>query len=278
LDADITYVVGGITANGNFLSYANDIWASSDQSLTWVRITPELKWLEGIDTSNLLISKDGILILATWEVRLSSRLEQSNLYMSFDGGLSWAVCQSGAEYGTRLNPGLALDAQGWLYVLGGQTGNKMLNDIWRSDISVYNLDQLASACGTVVPTGGVGLQKWPQVSSSTGGWSFSSSSSTTGIEGSSPSSPMSETSSSGMKSSTGATRASSENRPDRAILIVSLVLVGVFGLIIGIYVWYRRVRGGEINCVCWRAHTNLDSDSRVDSTKLLSSPYREALS
>jgi hypothetical protein len=56
-----------------------------------------------------------------------------------------------------------LDADGYLYVIGGDERNNntgprvMKNDVWRSTMSFHDLPALSRACNTVIPACGVGL-------------------------------------------------------------------------------------------------------------------------
>jgi hypothetical protein len=163
---DILYILGGTNQTKYYL---NDIWISSDGAITWRQIPGSLNF-NGYALSNILITRQGLMIINAFST------PRSKLYISFDGGISWPQCSSGVNYGIRFKPGLEIDRNGYLYIFGGwdaDTRNYM-NDIWKSSISLFDLEALAISCQTSIPTGGIGLQKWPDVPDH---WSSSSSSS-----------------------------------------------------------------------------------------------------
>ena len=179
---DVIYIIGGQSSNSSEIV---DLWASSDAATTWIQLS-QPPWPGTASMSTLQITKDGILLISVY-THVSNQYT-SEIWTSLDGGYSWGQCLRNASYKARILPGLIVDSDGFLYIIGvlGTTRPPRIfyNDVWKSSLSVYQWDQLANACNTTVPIGGVGMRFWPGVfynssSSSSGSYlsNFSSSSS-----------------------------------------------------------------------------------------------------
>ena len=169
---DIMYIMGGKTVNSTNIA---DLWASSDMAASWVQLsTPH--WLSAASDSTLKVTADGILLASAYHHGAN---DTSDVWASLDGGYSWSSCIKNASYRARILTSLALDLDGFLYVFGGlvtpRTSRIFYNDIWKSNLSMYNWEQLATACNTTVPSGGVGLRVWPGQSTNKSSSSSSSS-------------------------------------------------------------------------------------------------------
>jgi hypothetical protein len=271
--SDVFYILGGAVPNGRGYSYIMDLWVSSDQAHTWSIINGNV-FKFGMDESTFKISKDGILIVSSLD--RSGDTAVSDIWTSLNGGYSWSKCISNAIYGARENVGLSFDPEGYLYVTGGykrELSNKFYNDVWRSNISVYDWETWASACGTTVPIGGVGLQKWPDESSSsssssssTGSCNFSSSSALASSSSHSYSSSNTYTSSSSLISSSDRPVESSSsstgtlhilNQTNWGLwtglitgIVAVITLIGIF-----LYLRYLKRRYGRIQWFCCRTRS-----------------------
>ena len=224
---DIMYVMGGTAPNFTNLA---DLWASSDSATSWAQLsTPE--WLSASSDSTLTVTRDGILLVSVYNHVLENYT--SDVWASFDGGYSWNLCLQNASYQARISPSLAIDAGGFLYVIGGlvmpRRSRIFYNDVWRSRLSVYHWSELATACQTIVPVGGVGLRSWPGISSN--------SSSSTGIAPASSSSRVTAAYQSSSSSTATGFAPASHQFPTWAwivIILSGLLLCGMGGLCWGL--------------------------------------------
>lgn len=182
---DILYILGGV--NNRLL---RDLWASSDGGSSWIAVNSQVS-ADFSQESSFVISDNGVLIMANdQELDVEPYTDTSNIWMSFDGGVNWNLCGSEVSYGGRDKPGVAVDLDGFVYIIGGYSydDNSFKSDVWRSGISLHNLTDLSLACGSEVLEAKFGLTTWPSppaFSSSSGG---AGNSTTTG---SSPSSSIS---------------------------------------------------------------------------------------
>ena len=84
-----------------------------------------------------------------------------------DGGYSFGRCNEDNAFSDRRYMTAALDEQGYLYVIGGQTNDRnreqLLADAWRSTLRFdsSNLGSISASCNVTVPVCGPGLNCWP---------------------------------------------------------------------------------------------------------------------
>jgi len=191
---DVMYILGGVTKDlQGYERNLNDLWVSSDRSASWSQISIQRPWGVGFTSFFAFhITNDGILILSTLYVNAPNWYGE--LWVSLDGGYNWNRCLQNAPYKERTAPSLTIDIDGYIYLMGGRSQRSFYyDDVWKSDISVYNWKTVAQVCNTTVPREGVGLTRWP------GNHDTSSSSSSTPMFGSS-SSPVSSLNSSSSSS------------------------------------------------------------------------------
>ena len=181
LQKEIIYVIGGITSwvvVGNELvqRYSNDVWASSDGGLNWIRLEDAgfaPRWGHGG-----LITSEGVLLVFggadSTDGTYAAMYQYRDVWASFDGGRSWGQCSVGTTAGQstwiRTESGVTLNSEGHLlsvagYAFGavGQGGRTDFNDVWVSSFSVEGAagaDTLATLCNSVVPPRGIGLREW----------------------------------------------------------------------------------------------------------------------
>ena len=167
---DILYVSGGRSFNGSESYRLSDLWASSDTGTTWTSIQIIMPWdamnNTPLEIGGMYITDKGLLIASV--ITSAYWNASSDLWLSFDGGLTWSACYSNVSYGPRISFGMTLGLDGKVYVIGGlnltayRSGvSSMTNDVWISDISFDDLSLIAESCGQNLPNHGAGLQSWP---------------------------------------------------------------------------------------------------------------------
>jgi len=164
--------------------FTDAIWASSDEGATWVQLAASSFGLRNQFAA--AVTDSGVLFVLGGTVLLSNlqRASLSDMWASFDGGYTWSLCTNTLP--PRSNAVMAYNSytQQLMYGMGfniSADGFSVPNDLYTADVSdVY---AIADACGTTVPTEGVGLTRWPGIapsSSSTGAAASGSSSSSSG--------------------------------------------------------------------------------------------------
>ena len=192
LNKEIIYVIGGIisytTTDTDTITYqSNDVYASSDQGITWWQITARapffVRWGHGG-----IVTKAGVILLFggsnTDTGSYRDMYSYRDVWSSFDGGVNWHSCQlpsgdDSARQFIRTEQGVTIDAQGRMLIASGYSydgaGRRFLyRDVWRTPFNVEDTDTLASMCGgpTVIPKAGVGLRRWRTEQPATSGNTF----------------------------------------------------------------------------------------------------------
>ena len=133
------------------------VWASSDECVTWVRLTDAAAFSPR-QSFSLLATPEGVLLLIGGQDALSS---YNNLYASFDGGYSWHGFRprnSADAWLARHSHSAALDVNGTLYIAGGLTQKlQYIEDVQRSSTSMSNLTAMQLIFDTSLSPCGVGL-------------------------------------------------------------------------------------------------------------------------
>ena len=180
LNKEVIYVIGGIVsyiapASGIVQSQSNDVWASSDQGITWWQITANAPFFRRWGHAGV-VNKDGVLLLFggsnTDTQQYRDMYSYRDVWTSFDGGINWQSCQlpSGedeARQFIRTEQGVTIDSQGRMliasgYSYDGRGGRFDYRDVWRTPFSIDDTNLLATMCGgpSVIPRAGVGLRRW----------------------------------------------------------------------------------------------------------------------
>ena len=150
---DVVLVVGGTDGQTLF----NDVWASSDDCVTWVRLTDAAAF-SARQSFSLLATAEGVLLLIAGVDAFSSL---NSIYASFDGGYTWHGFRprnSADALPPRHSHAAALDQNGTLYVAGGITqSNEYIPDLLRSSMSMSNLTAMQLVFGVEVSKCGTGL-------------------------------------------------------------------------------------------------------------------------
>ena len=250
---DLIYLIGGAA---NFsVPILRDIWASSDLGVNWIRLNPQVPWR--ITWDNVFyITRDGLFLILSFD-----NPSYIDIWTSLDGGIHWSYCSSVQMSNGHTQPTMAVDLNGYPYLIGGYglRDGETYNDVWKAEISLHNWEAVASACGTSVPAGGVGLQRWPDSSSFSSSSSLSSSSSRREFSSSSVPS-RSSSSPTPLDSSTGEPQPGSPpEASDSTLLAVSvtvgIVLLSLTGLLL--YLWYVKRKYGRIIGWCCRPNSSM---------------------
>ena len=170
----ITMSAGYVTNVGA----ANDVWASSDNGVTWVQTTAAAPF-QIREHGALLASSTGVLITTMGG---PGELQTDDLWASLDGGITWGSCtgstaaNSSEAWAARKVAAAVLDSSDSMWVSAGldqfysslySTGveYQAFNDVWKSSIGFTSASVVASNCNLTVPSCGVGVQCWPPTSS-----------------------------------------------------------------------------------------------------------------
>ena len=161
----ITYLSGW----GGDADY-NDVVASSDQGVTWSVVTTAATWMRRDDMAGL-VTPDGMIIMVGGKSNVAGLPEvfHNDIWVSMDGGYSFGRCNEDVSFTDRRYMTAALDEEGYLYVVAGQTNERTtqtyLNDAWRSTLSfTRDLASVSSSCNVTIPRCGPGLNCWPDAS------------------------------------------------------------------------------------------------------------------
>jgi hypothetical protein len=153
--------------NGVSAAY-NDVWTSSDQGLSWARISGASSSSVTTTTNPFTSTRDSVTMLTTSEnaIIMTDGTSPGNVWASLDGGYNFRECNPTGYWGTRWQPNAVLSLDNHLVFGGGAASGSntavQYNDVWRSDqvVSVANLLTLCTNL-TMPPCGVVGLQCWP---------------------------------------------------------------------------------------------------------------------
>ena len=202
LNVELIYVMGGFIVysdtQGNNRE-ANDVWVSSDEGITWSRVTANAPWSTRWGHGGVVTSGGVLLVIGGTHNEPSANFVVCNdIWASFDGGVSWGRCNTPTPTAfVRGEMGVALNDYEELLLSSGYAFNGVsrtdFRDVWKSTFSLQDPDTLIPMCNGYTPPLGVGLQAWPKApppvssSSSTAAPRSSSSSSTSSVRSSSSS-------------------------------------------------------------------------------------------
>ena len=139
----------------------NDIWVSSDDSVSWELITAAAPF-KPRDAAGAEITAGGLIVLAGGETTSGPA---NDVYVSADGGYTWGVCSEEAYWPDLRETSTAMDKRGYFYVLNGRAsadgGTRTFNDVYKSSFSFLDTANVSTACNIDIPACGVGLTCWP---------------------------------------------------------------------------------------------------------------------
>ena len=154
---DIRYILAGSLIQPDYGQYnLRDLWASSDSGQSWVPVVYNPIWDVETWQTSLVISRLGVIVV---NVNRGQRGLGSDLFASLDGGRTWGVCTYNASYGRHNGGLLFFDREGYLNIMGGYTGWEV-DDVWRSDMSFHDLEDVTEKCQIALPSEGIGLTSW----------------------------------------------------------------------------------------------------------------------
>lgn len=148
--------------------YSNDIWISTGSSTgigqKWVQIQSNAPWAAR-GSAKAAMTSNGVLVVFGGVSGYTYNDDmgiQNDVWASLDGGYSWGLCSKDAEFSDRTFQQSAIDADGFLWVMGGRdTDSGRLNDIWKTTQSYNDIEGVAQQCNLLIPTCGVGLKCLP---------------------------------------------------------------------------------------------------------------------
>ena len=163
LNQDLLTLVGGYSTTSR--SFRNDVWISSD-GVAWFCVTAAApfagrnRFIMDVTASNTLILSTGI----------SSGGSVNDLWLSFDGSVTWNRCNANMPIAGRYSSGWVVDSDNhWMIIGGCYSERESLNDVWRSVIPFNDSVSLARWCmgesqSNVTVPAEPGLQCWPPTS------------------------------------------------------------------------------------------------------------------
>ena len=162
---ELLYVIGGDTGPAGL---ANDVWVSSDEGVSWAVVTLSALWPARWGHSGVATS-DGVLVVLGGVQTVGGAFSTlSDVWTSFDGGLSWSSCnvQASSDPFIRSEQGFALNSEEELILVAGvkftpRQSDVPYNDVWKTDWSLKDTLSLSYMCNAAVPPVGVGLAYWP---------------------------------------------------------------------------------------------------------------------
>ena len=162
---DVIMVIGGVDQTPP--RDLNDVWITTTQGSSWSRLTDRAAF-PSRNNLNAEVTKAGMIVLTAGKHdHPDGRREYLNdVWVSADGGYTWAQCNENAPYEDRRVPATVLDETGRLLVLGGYDDQgTYYNDVYRSQVSFDDYTSLARICGVTIPACGPGLTCLPTDSS-----------------------------------------------------------------------------------------------------------------
>jgi len=154
----ITYILGGTVNQPDYREHhLRDIWASSNYGQDWIPIKLDYPWSSKHRPSSLGISNSGLMVV---NVDYGELADDSDLWLSLDGGRSWECCRHHAPYGGPTGEILAFDSQGYLYIIGGRRPGQDVQETWKSQISFNDLEAVGRKCQAWSSLQGIGLSRW----------------------------------------------------------------------------------------------------------------------
>ena len=174
LNTQVMYVIGGAVqvVNGGVSVNSNEVWASSDAGATWVVVTNSTQWPVRSGHTGVMTAAGVLLIAGGSNSATSQSVVYNDLWVSFDGGVSWGQCSVDAGNSTnnsswiRDRQSSVLTVNEQLLLAAGAMFNDIADDVWLSGSSLSDPAYLASICDATIPSAGIGLSTWPGYSTS----------------------------------------------------------------------------------------------------------------
>jgi len=119
-------LMGGLRSDP--MKLFNDVWRSSDNGVTWIRMNTSAGWLERYGHSSITMP-DGSIILMGGAKTIG---DLNDVWRSTDHGETWTEVTRSADWSARANQGAVVLSDGSIILFGGNTYGIFLNDTWRS--------------------------------------------------------------------------------------------------------------------------------------------------
>ena len=189
---EIIYVIGGSTGwlnNGGVQTNSNDVWASSDQGVTWRQLVANNAFGHFFHRWGHagVITDAGVIILFggsnSPDGSYANTYSYRDVWTSYDGGFTWRTCNmpggptgpDAAKQFIRTEQGVTINREGKMIIATGYSfdpNNPIVNqrrfdyrDVWRTPFSVEDTSNIAAMCGgtQAIPRAGLGMRAWPTV-------------------------------------------------------------------------------------------------------------------
>ncbi|HUH79427.1 MAG TPA: hypothetical protein VLY83_05975 [Methanoregula sp.] len=121
-------VLGGVNGFHTPAIYLNDVWRSTDNGVTWSRMTSSAGWQERWGFDSVAIPDGSIVLMAGW----NDRGEWNDVWRSTDKGATWDLVTAGAAWPARHFASSVVLPDGSIVLMGGWEYGAHLNDTWRS--------------------------------------------------------------------------------------------------------------------------------------------------
>ena len=123
---DGSIVLMGGTDNYNH-SYLNDVWRSTDNGASWLRVNASAGW-SGRFLQSSVVMPDGSIVLMGG---FGSDGYMNDVWRSTDNGTSWMLVNTGAGWTKRWDHQSVAMPDGSIVLIGGVDGSAYKNDVWQ---------------------------------------------------------------------------------------------------------------------------------------------------
>jgi hypothetical protein len=120
---------GTITVTGGYTfgpTYANDVWRSTNDGLTWMQVNASAGWQPRYFHS-MAAEPDGCILVFGGSHNL---IYFNDVWRSADNGATWSLVQPGAGWTAREGQGSVVMPDGTIVLMGGFNG-MFWNDVWQ---------------------------------------------------------------------------------------------------------------------------------------------------
>ena len=163
----LTGVNSGLGLNDPAESYQKDVWVSTNMGKNFSPVNLQTPFGRR-DDSNAEITDAGLIVLAGGYAGTGEGLETrgevyNDIWVSANGGYTWGLCVQNAEWEDRRYQMTLLDGEGYMWVMGGLSGEGggILDDMWKSLWTFNDVAKTAAQCRISVPSCGAGLKCLP---------------------------------------------------------------------------------------------------------------------
>ena len=128
------------------------VWRTSDDG-AWSQLTAAAPFEQRLWARGARLSVANGFLLTGGSIRAGTA---NDVWVSLNTGTSWGLCVVSAEWGGRVLQSVAMDGQGFLWVMGGgslplNSSSSFQGDIWRSVTRYNNATELQTRCNKKPP-------------------------------------------------------------------------------------------------------------------------------